>query len=377
MGALPHLTVLSGAVGPRIARLDRRGSGARVRALPSETGVDVAGTLDDLAALSGVSRATVSRVLNGGSVSAATRARVLAVMEQTNYRPNLAARTLASGRSGVVGVVMHVDPRLLFQDPYFSQLLQGMSDSLSERSAGMMLWLGNRSKEETLDRILGMGLLEGAIVTAHNLEDPLVDGLLASSLPTVLVGHRRADLTASYVDIDHVQAADTITTHLVELGRRRIGHITGRRGTVAGEDRIAGYRRAMERAKLPAEGLVVDGDFDRASGAAGAAVLVDRNVDAIFCASDAIAAGALEWLRARWHRVPEDVALAGFDDLDFAEEMDPPLTTIRQGVRHLGAEAATALLQLVANPEGGPRRVILPTELVIRRSTVGGPRSVV
>lgn len=338
-------------------------------------GVGVAGTLDDLAALSGVSRATVSRVLNGGSVSAATRDRVLAVMERTNYRPNLAARTLASGRSGVVGVVMHVDPRLLFQDPYFSQLLQGMSDSLSERSAGMMLWLGNRSKEETLDRILGMGLLQGAIVTAHNLEDALVDGLLASPLPTVLVGHRRADRTASYVDIDHVQAAETITAHLVELGRRRIAHITGRRGTVAGEDRIIGYRRAMDRAKLPTEGLVVDGDFDRAAGAAGAAVLVDHDVDAIFCASDAIAAGALESLRARGRRVPEDVALAGFDDLEFAADLDPPLTTVRQGVRHLGAEAATALLQLTANPEGGPRRVILPTELVIRRSTAGGMSS--
>ena len=116
----------------------------------------MAGTLDDLAALSGVSRATVSRVINGGSVSQSTRDRVMAVLESSNYRPNLAARTLASGRSGVVGIVMHVDPRLLFQDPYFSQLLQGMSDALSDRATGMMLWLGNRSKEETLDRILGM-----------------------------------------------------------------------------------------------------------------------------------------------------------------------------------------------------------------------------
>ncbi|MGZ6545769.1 MAG: LacI family DNA-binding transcriptional regulator [Actinomycetota bacterium] len=335
----------------------------------------MAGTLDDLAALSGVSRATVSRVLNGGSVSAATRDRVLAIMERTNYRPNLAARTLASGRSGVVGVVMHVDARLLFEDPYFSQLLQGMSDALADKSAGMMLWLGNRSKEETLDRILAMGLLGGVIVTANNLEDPLVDGLLASPLPTVLVGHRRADRTASYVDVDHVGAADTITTHLVELGRRRIGHITGRRGTVAGEDRIVGYQSAMDRAKLSTEGLIVDGDFDRASGAANAIVLLDQDVDAIFCANDAIAAGALVSLRQRGSRVPEDVALAGFDDLEFASQLDPPLTTIRQGVRHLGAEAANTLLQLLAEPQGGPRRVILPTELVIRRSTVGGVRA--
>ena len=330
------------------------------------------GTLDDLAALSGVSRATVSRVINGGSVSQATRERVMAVLESSNYRPNLAARTLASGRSGVVGIVMHVDPRLLFPDPYFSQLLQGMSDALSDGATGMMLWMGNRSKEETLDRILGMGLLGGVIVTAYNLDDPLVDGLLASTLPTVLVGHRRADRTASYVDVDHVQAADAITTHLVKVGRKRIGHVTGRRGTVAGEDRIVGYQRAMDRAGMSTDELIVDGAFTRASGAAAGAVLLERGVDAIFCANDATAEGALDAIRARGLAVPQDVALAGFDDLEFAAHLDPPLTTVRQGIRDQGVEAANTLLQLLADPEGGPRRVVLPTELVIRGSTVGG-----
>ncbi len=225
----------------------------------------MAGTLDELAALSGVSRATVSRVINGGSVSRATRERVLAVIEATNLRPNAAARTLASGRSGVIGVVMHDAPPEVFGDPYFAQLLHGMSDALSEQAAGMMLWLGNRSKEETLDRILWPGSLDGVIVTADNLEDPLVDGLLASDLPTVLVGHRRADRSASYVDVDHVHAAEVVTTHLIDLGRRRIAHVTGRRGTVAGGYRIAGYRRAMER-----RGLVTDG-FNSSKGTSAGA----------------------------------------------------------------------------------------------------------
>ena len=333
-------------------------------------------TIDELAKLSGVSRATVSRVLNNGSVSDATRRRVQAVVDLTNFRPNPAARSLASGRSGVVGVVMHIDSHLLFRDPYFSQLLQGMSDALADGSAGMMLWLGNRSKEETLDRILGIRLLDGVIVTAHNLDDSLVDGLLASDLPTVLIGHRSADRTASYVDVDHVHAADAMTTHLLESGRRRIGHITGMRGTVAGEDRLTGYRRAMHRARLASDDLVVDGDFNEPSGAAGAAVLLDHGVDAIFCANDATAVGALRVIRERGLRVPEDVALAGFDDLDFAAHLDPPLTTVRQGVREQGAQAVSSLFQLVRDRNGGPSRVILPTELVIRQSTVGGvPRA--
>jgi len=332
----------------------------------------MARTLDDLAELSGVSRATVSRVINGGSVSEETRRRVLEVIEGTNYRPNLAARSLASGRTGVVGVVMHVDPPVLFEDSYFVALLHGVSDVLADRASGMMLWLGNRSKEETLDRILGTGLMDGVIVSADNLDDPLVDGLLASDLPTVLIGHRRSDLTASYVDIDNIGAADTVTTHLIEIGKTRIGHITGRLGSVAGEDRLTGYRRAMQRAGLDPEIFAVEGDFTRPTGIAAAAKLLELGVDAIFCANDATASGALERIKAEGLVVPKDVALAGFDDLPVASELDPPLTTIRQGVHAQGIESASVLLSLLENPEGGPRRVILPTELVIRQSTVGG-----
>jgi DNA-binding LacI/PurR family transcriptional regulator len=330
----------------------------------------VARTLDELAALSGVSRATVSRVINGGPVAEDTRRKVVEVLERTKFRPNAAARTLASGRSGVAGVVIHLSPHLLFEDPYFSSLLHGLADALAEQAVGMMLWLGNRSKEETLDQILWMGLLDGVIVTAHQQDDPLVDGLLASELPTVLIGHRRADRSASYVDVDNVEAADMVTTHLVRLGRRRVGHITGRRGTVAAEDRIAGYEQAMARAGLPTEGMIVEGAFDRASGA-GALELIDHGSDAIFCANDATAAGALEHIGRRGLSVPGDIALAGFDDLAFAAELDPPLTTVRQGVQQQGVEAAHALFQLLRDPNAGPRRVILPTELVIRRSTVG------
>jgi DNA-binding LacI/PurR family transcriptional regulator len=331
----------------------------------------VARTLDELAALSGVSRATVSRVINGGPVSESTRRRVLAVLASTNYRPNLAARALASGRTGVVGVVLHLAPHLLFQDAYFSSLLQGITDALAEQAGGMMLWLGNRSREETLDRIRWMGLLDGVIVTANQLDDPLVDGLLASELPTVLIGHRRADRSASYVDIDNIEAADAVTMHLAGLGRRRIAHIAGSRGTAAAEDRITGYRRAMERTGLPTEGMIVEGSFNRAGGAAAAVELLDRGVDAIFCSNDAMADGALEIIEERGLRVPADVALAGFDDLEFAATLRPPLTTVRQFVPQQGVEAANTLFQLLRNPGGGPRRVILPTELIIRQSTVG------
>jgi DNA-binding LacI/PurR family transcriptional regulator len=331
----------------------------------------VAGTLDDVAALSGVSRSTVSRAINGGSVAESTRHRVIAAMEQTGYRPNLAARTLASGRSGVVGVVIHVPPHLLFQDVFFSGLFNGISVALAQRNAGMMLWLANLSKEQTLEHILGMRLFDGLIVTADTIEDPLVDGLIHSSLPTVLVGHSHKDRSASYVDIDNRRAAEQVTHHLIGLGRTRVGHITGRRGGVSAEERLIGYRRAVERAHLDADDLVVDGDYLTRSGEIGAARLLEAGVDAIFAASDAMAFGALRELRRRGVRVPDDVAVAGFDDLPEAAECDPPLTTMRQDTGHLGAEAADTLFRLLNDPSASPLRVILPTELIVRQSTVG------
>ncbi|HEY6634264.1 MAG TPA: LacI family DNA-binding transcriptional regulator [Acidimicrobiia bacterium] len=331
----------------------------------------MARTLDDLAELSGVSRATVSRVINGGSVSPQTRQKVLDVLETTNYRPNLAARNLASGRSGVVGVVMHVAAPVTFGDAYFSQLLTGICDSLTSSAAGMMLWLGNRTKEETLDNILGMGMLDGVIVTADTIDDPLVDGLRASDLPVVLVGHRRADRDASYVDVDHEAAAGAITDHLIQAGRRDLVHVAGRPNSVSGRDRALGFRNALRRAGLASDGAVVSGDYTDESGYLAVRQLIEggRFFDAVFCGNDNSARGAYRALFEAGRRIPDDVAVAGFDDLEFAAQLDPPLTTVRQGVGDIGHESARTLLSLLENPDSGPRRVLLPTELVVRGST--------
>lgn len=335
----------------------------------------MARTLDDLARLSGVSRATVSRVINGGPVAEATRQKVLDVLATTNYRPHIAARSLASGKTGVVGVVMHIEAQLSFSDYYFAGLLTGVSDALSEKTLGMMLWLGNRTKEETLDQIVGSGMLDGVIVTADMLDDSLVDGLRASDMPTVLVGHRREDSDASYVDINNVAAAEAATDHLIGVGRRRIGHITGRSNSVSAKDRLEGYELSMHRAGLSTRNLVAEGDYESPRAYDAAAELLDVGVDAIFCASDKTAFGALAAIQAAGLSVPNDVALVGFDDVALASEMDPPLTTIRQDVHALGLEAARALTSIVDNPGAGPRRVLLPTELIVRRSSIGGTGS--
>ncbi len=331
----------------------------------------MAHTLDDLAALTGVSRATVSRVINGGPVADETREKVLAALEETNYRPNVAARSLASGRTGVMGVVMHVDAGLTFSDFYFSQLLTGISDQLSEQSLGMMLWLGERNAASTVDQIVGMRMLDGVIVTADTKNDPVVDGLRAADIPLVLVGHRKEDSDASYVDIDNIAAADVATSHLLALGRTRIGHITGRLGSVSADDRVIGYQQAMQRAGLPTEGLLVEGDYTPEGGHKATQELIAAGADAIFASSDYTARGALRALMEAGLSVPDDVALMGFDDLEFAAELDPPLTTIRQNIYQIGHEAARSLVDLIEDPDMSPRRILQPTELVVRQSTAG------
>jgi DNA-binding LacI/PurR family transcriptional regulator len=328
-------------------------------------------TLDELATLTGVSRATVSRVINGGPVAPATKAKVQEVLQRVEYRPNLVARSLASGRTGVVGLVMHAPALALFTDPYWSLLLAGITETLADTATGLMLWLSHLSKRDTLDQILSTHFVDGIICTATILDDPLVDGLLSSDLPTVLIGHRRHDSTASYVDVDNESASEDVVAHLVQIGRRRIGHVTGSRGTVSGEDRLLGYNRALDRAGVE-QRFVADGDYTIESGYEGAEQLLAMGVDAIFAGSDAMAAGAYQKIREHGLRIPDDIAVAGFDDVEFAADLDPPLTTVRQNVRSQGEMSARTLLRLLDKKDGGPRRVILPTELIIRQSTVGG-----
>lgn len=329
-------------------------------------------TLEELARISGVSRSTVSRVLNGGSVKPETRARVLEHLERANYRPNLAARRLANGRTGIIGLVFHVDAKDLFGNLYFSGLLAGVSDAASDRAAGLMLWLKTASPDEMLRKVLGVGLIDGVIVTANFRDDPVVDGLLSSNLPTVLVGHGGHSDKGSYVDIDHAAAATQVVSYLLDLGLKRLGIITGPLASVAGFDRLSGYRSALRRFGVEYDPeLVVEGGFDYGTGRTCAEVLLDRGVDGIFAANDEMAHGALDVITERGLRVPEDVALAGFDDVEFAAHLDPPLTTVRQPMRRMGEIATATLLELIEDGDGGRRRVILPTELVIRGSTEG------
>jgi LacI family transcriptional regulator len=327
--------------------------------------------LEQIAKLSGVSRSTVSRVINNDpNVSVVTREKVLQVVKRVNYAPNAAARSLAAGHTNVLGLVIPMGVAALFTDPYFTILIQGVSSACNLREYSVMLWLAEPEFERRMIRqIMHNGMLDGVIVSSMLMNDSLVRALADGGFPFILVGRHPTDARISYVDADNQGGAREAVTHLLRLGCTRVATITGPQNMIAGSDRLAGYRAALhDRGAAFDPALVAEGDFTEAGGYHAMQRLLSRRPDAVFAASDIMALGALRAIREAGLRVPEDVALVGFDDLPQAARTDPPLTTIRQPVHRLGGTAVDTLIDVVEHPDSAPRRIVLPTELVVRTS---------
>jgi len=327
--------------------------------------------LEQIAKLSGVSRSTVSRVINNEpNVSEVTRDKVMQVVKRVNYTPNAAARGLAAGQTHVLGLVIPMGVSALFTDPYFPILVQGVSSACNAREYSVMLWLAEPEYERRqMRQIMYSGLIDGVIVSSMLLNDSLVQALSDGDLPFMLVGRHPTDTHASYVDADNISGAQEATTHLLRLGRTRVATITGPQNMIAGVDRLTGYLAALrDRGVASDSALIAEGDFTEAGGYRAMQQLLARRPDAVFAASDMMAIGAMRALREASLRVPEDVAIVGFDDLPQSARTEPPLTTVRQPTYRLGATTVDSLLDLINYPDSSPRRIVLPTELVVRAS---------
>src|SRR5687767_3565689 len=305
-------------------------------------------TLEEIARHAGVSRSTVSRVMNDHpNVGSETRAHVLAVAENLNYQPNIAARGLAAGRTHIIGLVIPTGVSTLFADPYFPLLVQGIASASNANDQSVMLWLAEQEYERsTLRRILQGGLIEGIILASALMDDPIFEALVKRDLPFVLVGRHPDNAGISYVDVDNRRSAREIVMHLLRLGHERVATITGPKNMVAGEDRFQGYLDALRDRRIEQNpDFIIEGDFTEDGGYSAIQQLLLRtpNLDAVFVASDAMAVGALRALREAGKRVPEDIAVAGFDDLPFSARTDPPLTTVRQPIQQMGATAVEVL----------------------------------
>jgi len=328
-------------------------------------------TIRQIAELAGVSRSTVSRVINDQpNVSPETRDQVLKVIAETGFHPDPVARSLSSRRAGIIGLVIPLAIQSLFEDPFFPRLMQGVSQGCNAHDYTLSLFLLHTLEEEAklYPRISRRQLLDGVILTATYDGDPLIRQLLANCIPFVLHG-RHEDPRVSYVEVDNVTGAHAAVTHLVRLGRKRVALIAGPPGSLAAADRKRGYLEALQERRVPIdEGQIVYGDYTELSGYEGMRQLLSRRPDAVFVSSDTMALGALRALREAGKRVPDEVAVVGFDDLPHAATSDPPLTTIRQPIQQSGALAVDMLIDILENETEAARRIILPTELVIRAS---------
>ncbi|MEU8673272.1 LacI family DNA-binding transcriptional regulator [Streptomyces sp. NPDC048560] len=330
-------------------------------------------TLEEVAALAGVGRGTVSRVINNASgVKASTRRAVQRAIDELDYVPNVAARSLAGRRADAVALVMTETDWRLFGEPFFSEIVRAVGDALTESGVQLLLTLVRTDAErQRLVEFVRGGRVDGALLMSVRAEDRLPDMLADAGLPTVLLGRRSGDERVTYVDADNAGGARDAVGHLVRGGRRTIAAIAGPPEMHVAQCRLRGYREALKDAGLQeVASLVAQGDFTEASGRRAMAGLLQLHpeVDAVFAASDSMAAGALAALRAAGRRVPQDVAVVGFDDFELAEQTEPPLTTVRQPMEEIGRTMVRLLLEEMEQPKVAWRHVILRTRLVVRES---------
>lgn len=330
-------------------------------------------TLEQVARVAGVSRATVSRVVNGSvTVAAPAREAVRRAVAELGYVPNPAARSLVTQRTDSVALILPESTHRVFSDDqFFPGVIRGVSQELEAAGKQLVLMLvGSAAAHERAERYTTGGHVDGVLLASLHGTDPLPELLRRRGVPVVCSGRPLSGSTAAYVDVDQHGGVAAAVAHLRATGRRRIATIAGPPDMVAGKDRLAAFRQVAPGSRRGGRSIVATGDFTRESGVAATRQLLAEHptIDAVFAASDLMAHGALAALREAGRRVPDDVAVVGFDDIALARYTEPPLTTVRQPIEEIGRTMARQLLRLLA---GRPvdRAVVLPTELVVREST--------
>jgi LacI family transcriptional regulator len=307
------------------------------------------------------------------------RKRVLKIIEETGYRPNVAARALVSQRSQMIGLLLPHTISALFADPYFPHLVKGITKACNQLEYTLALFLASSPEDEKMiyTRIQDRGLLDGVLVqSSHHGHLQIVDQLAESGTPQVVIGRPFYPDQVSYVDIDNANAAINVVMLLLKMGYKRVATITGPLKSTAGQARLDGYREALKRSNRPVdESLIAIGDFTQQGGYIAMQKLLPQRPDAVFAASDITAVGAIRAIQESGLRVPEDIAIVGFDDIPMPTLTSVQLTTVRQPVEGLGEAAVNLLIELIENGIQPHRHTILETELVVRSSSGNGKHS--
>jgi DNA-binding LacI/PurR family transcriptional regulator len=331
-------------------------------------------TIKTVAARAGVGRTTVSRVINGSElVSEKARAAVLAAIAELQYVPNSVARGLVTSKTNSVALVIPESESRLGSEPYFSAVIRGVSAALAETRTQLQLVLvRDQGERDQLTESVAERRVDGVLLVSVHEHDPLPGLLEDLGLPTVLAGRRGPGESLAHVHSDNTGGAAAAVRHLLSRGRSKVATITGPLDMDVARSRLQGWREALTEAARPAgEELVAAGDFTEEGGGIAMRSLLEQvpDLDAVFVASDVMAAGAMVELRRAGRRIPDDVAVVGFDDSIIARHSSPPLTSVRQPVEEIGSTIAHLLLEEINDSEAPRRHVVLPTQLVVRDSS--------
>jgi LacI family transcriptional regulator len=326
-------------------------------------------TIVDVARESGVSYSTVSRTLNGYEfVKPSTREKVLQAAKKLGYVPNQQARSLAGGRSNLIGVLV---PAL--SNDYISEILRGVDEELAKSNYNLILYTTHRhqGKESTYVATIMNGGADGLLLVVPLISTPYLDALRQQDFPYVLIDQSDKAEKSPVVNSTNRQGAYEATRYLIELGHRRIGFISGLMGLTSATERLGGYSDALSDHGIPVcHTFIAEGDFGEHGGyiAAQKLLALAESPTAIFASNDLSAFGAIEAIRQHGLRIPEDISVIGFDDIPQASLVYPKLTTVRQPLAQIGREAVTMLLDYIENPAQGMRQVTLETQLILRDS---------
>ena len=337
--------------------------------MPSVSAQPRRSTVHDVARAAGVSRGTVSRVLNGGYVSEVAREAVERAIRDVGYVPNNAARTLVRQRTQAVGFIVHEPHSLFLEDPNIGGIMLGTNATLSEADYQMVcLVVDSRRDTDRVARYLSGGFVDGVVIVSARREDPITDVVERLALPAAFVGHPPG-ISAAWVGVDNRGAARELTNRFRASGRRRIGMIAAALDRDSGSDRLAGFRDAMGEDFDPTlvEEIAL---YSYADGVAGMTRLLERvpDIEGVFAASDAVAAGVIEAVKASGRQVPGDIGVVGFDDSTWARRTVPALSTVHQPAEGLGRAAAAAVLAQLAGESFSDSGQLLPTPIVWRES---------
>ena len=333
-------------------------------------------TIKDVAKKAGVSPSTVSRVISKHPrISKETIERVTRVMEELGYHPNSMAKGLVSKATHILGVILPRPAEELFQNYFFHEVLRGLLAQANRSDYDLLIASGSSESDEleTVKRLVRGRRVDGIILLTSKMKDPLIAFLNESRFPFVIIGRSQDFPDVPTVDNDNVQAAYDATRHLINQGHVRIGFVSGPRELTVSQDRLAGYRRAMQEAGLEvSEDWVVEGEFLQETGYRAMSMLMNlpERPTALVVIDDIVAFGVMHGLNELGYSVPQDMCLVGFNNISMSEHTSPPLTTVDIGAYQIGYMTAQTLIKVIAREPLHQNRIIIPHRLVVRGSSV-------